>query len=413
MRFKKKYDKILTKEFLQREYAENNQSALDIANQIGCDQATVYNYLRLYQIDRKQIRQKVKPGETFNHLTAIKIVGKTKNGTKIWLCKCDCGNLHKVDGSSLALGKTKSCGCSRTRQPIFPNMVFGDLTVIRKEGSNKYNKVLWLCKCKCGKFSTPTASSLRNGSSKTCGCSHRRKAEHSGCWKGCGDISGGKWIQIITSANNRNINFNITIENGWSLFEKQEYRCALSGLHLDLDRKSCTASLDRIDSAKGYELDNVQWVHKDINNIKASITQDEFIHLCKLITSPLKQIKNIVPYNISIYKKFWNRFVDGAKRRNIKFDLSQLEALNKFRNQNGLCAFTNQIISIPQNNKEYKNSLQTASLDRIDNTDYYHIDNIQWAHKVINMSRKDLNIDYYKYLCKLVSKYNNLNKETK
>jgi hypothetical protein len=44
-----------------------------------------------------------------------------------------------------------------------------------------------------------------------------------------------------------------------------------------------TASLDRIDSSKGYCEDNVQWVHKDINRMKNTFDQDYFISLCKLI----------------------------------------------------------------------------------------------------------------------------------
>jgi hypothetical protein len=44
-----------------------------------------------------------------------------------------------------------------------------------------------------------------------------------------------------------------------------------------------TASLDRIDSTKGYLVGNVQWVHKDINNIKQDYTVDELMKYCELI----------------------------------------------------------------------------------------------------------------------------------
>lgn len=37
---------------------------------------------------------------------------KTKSGSRIyWECQCDCGNKVYVSGSSLRIGKTKSCGC--------------------------------------------------------------------------------------------------------------------------------------------------------------------------------------------------------------------------------------------------------------------------------------------------------------
>lgn len=33
----------------------------------------------------------------------------------VWVCRCTCGNLHEVLGSSLRGGCTKSCGCARGR----------------------------------------------------------------------------------------------------------------------------------------------------------------------------------------------------------------------------------------------------------------------------------------------------------
>ncbi len=45
-------------------------------------------------------------GQRFGRLLAIEYAGGCK-----WLCKCDCGNEKLVDGSSLRLGHTRSCGC--------------------------------------------------------------------------------------------------------------------------------------------------------------------------------------------------------------------------------------------------------------------------------------------------------------
>lgn len=51
-------------------------------------------------------------GKRYGRLVAIKDVGRTtKQGDVIWLCKCDCGNLARVRGSSLTSGNTRSCGC--------------------------------------------------------------------------------------------------------------------------------------------------------------------------------------------------------------------------------------------------------------------------------------------------------------
>ena len=51
--------------------------------------------------------------QRFGRLIAMRPVGKTAGGEYIWGCICDCGNKHEVRGSSLRIGKTKSCGCLR------------------------------------------------------------------------------------------------------------------------------------------------------------------------------------------------------------------------------------------------------------------------------------------------------------
>jgi len=44
-----------------------------------------------------------------------------------------------------------------------------------------------------------------------------------------------------------------------------------------------TASVDRIDSNKGYIKGNVQFVHKDINLMKNVLNIEYFIEMCKKI----------------------------------------------------------------------------------------------------------------------------------
>jgi hypothetical protein len=44
-----------------------------------------------------------------------------------------------------------------------------------------------------------------------------------------------------------------------------------------------TASLDRINNNLGYVIDNVQWTHKAINQMKSDRTQEEFLNLCCLV----------------------------------------------------------------------------------------------------------------------------------
>lgn len=50
-------------------------------------------------------------GMKFTRLTALRIVGKTKDNRPAWLCRCDCGNEVIVSEHNLKRNNTKSCGC--------------------------------------------------------------------------------------------------------------------------------------------------------------------------------------------------------------------------------------------------------------------------------------------------------------
>lgn len=50
-------------------------------------------------------------GQRFGRLTVIKEAGRDKRNNVMWACKCDCGVSVVVNGRSLRLGHTKSCGC--------------------------------------------------------------------------------------------------------------------------------------------------------------------------------------------------------------------------------------------------------------------------------------------------------------
>lgn len=106
------------------------------------------------------------------------------------------------------------------------------------------------------------------------------------------DLSGIFYSDIIYSANRRGIKFdsvNLTMEYLWNLYIAQDKKCALSKVEIKLFKdfkkkknlRLNTASLDRIDSTKDYEVGNVQWVHKDINKMKSTFKQENFIELCK------------------------------------------------------------------------------------------------------------------------------------
>lgn len=99
------------------------------------------------------------------------------------------------------------------------------------------------------------------------------------------DIRLSWFNKFKSSAELRNLAFNLTPEYLWLLFQEQDYRCSLTGWPIGWSEvgSNHTASIDRIDSDKGYVVGNVQLVHKDVNMAKQQYSQDYFIELCKAV----------------------------------------------------------------------------------------------------------------------------------
>ena len=114
-------------------------------------------------------------GQKFGMLEVIKNIGRAKSGNAIWQCKCECGNITKVETKNLNSGGTKSCGCKRGGRIDITNQKFGKLTAIKPiERKSKQGGTIWKCKCECGKTKEVKTMLLRNGTTKSCGCSLRK-----------------------------------------------------------------------------------------------------------------------------------------------------------------------------------------------------------------------------------------------
>lgn len=110
-------------------------------------------------------------------------------------------------------------------------------------------------------------------------------------FEGYKSISAVYFKSCKNNAQKRNFEFTITKEDMWQQWLNQEEKCALSGIPLTIERnykkmkEGMSASLDRIDSTKGYTVDNIQWIHKDLNKMKMNYNNQYFIDMCKLIAN--------------------------------------------------------------------------------------------------------------------------------
>lgn len=168
------------------------------------------------------------------------------------------------------------------------NQRFGKYVVVRKlDIPGNIKGAIWQVRCDCGNVRELLSNLLRSGQAQSCG----NCGEHY-AWRGVGEMSGSYFTTLMRGAKKRNIPFCVSKEYLWNLYIQQDRKCALSGLDIFFVRdrssqRSCaqTASLDRIDSSKGYEEGNVQWTHKTINIMKWHTDQNQFIELCKLVAN--------------------------------------------------------------------------------------------------------------------------------
>lgn len=113
-------------------------------------------------------------GKIFGHLKVLNLDRKRyyKTHRGYWLCKCKCGTVTSVIGTSLVSGKTKSCGClSLTNNLIdLTGKRYGEWTVLKKSSKNYGGGRKWVCRCNCGKIREIAGDSLKKGRTLSCGC---------------------------------------------------------------------------------------------------------------------------------------------------------------------------------------------------------------------------------------------------
>ncbi len=232
---------------------------------------------------------KIKPGQKFNNLTIIEEIephvepsGRKRRRVRT---KCSCGNTYDVLLTYVNKGRAKSClNCyykeSAIKKTKYKIGQCYDMLTITSLSVTKNNHRFAICKCDCGNEITKRTDLLKLNKHNNCGCIPLWKSQ------GVGEISNSFFYRIKKNASVRDINFNITIEEVWRLFLKQNKECAISGVELEFPANtisSGTASLDRVNSSKDYTIDNIQWIHKDINKMKMELPMNKFLKWVRII----------------------------------------------------------------------------------------------------------------------------------
>ena len=141
--------------------------------------------------------------------------------------------------------------------------------------------------CKLLPHRTKLSIKTKCGKMKKYAIKQNVKGNKSFNFKGYKELGARKFNSYKSNAKKRNIEFSVTIEYLWNLLETQQFKCAISGLPLEIssEKKVFTASPDRINNNLGYVEGNIQWVRKDVNFAKHTLSMSDFINLCKTISN--------------------------------------------------------------------------------------------------------------------------------
>lgn len=167
--------------------------------------------------------------------------------------------------------------------PAPKGAVFGKWLVV--DYSHFDNEHYWTVLCQgCSTTHSRRASQLALGRSSGCQHCNAIEREKYSFWEGIDGIS----KQYLTKLSYRGKEISVTLQDLADQWKAQEGKCAYTGLQLTLVQKDtmwkdATASLDRIDSSKGYIKGNIQWVHKRVNIMKNDMNEKEFLEFCKLV----------------------------------------------------------------------------------------------------------------------------------
>jgi hypothetical protein len=175
-------------------------------------------------------------------------------------------------------------------------LTFGRLKVINRELNGKNGKTLWNCQCSCGNTKIVQGGSLKNGDIKSCGCLKDEKKLKNGeaafnalyqTYKNRGYRKNKKSDFI------RDLPFELEKNDFREIVTKNCFYCGLVPSQIKYNSKSkfIYNGIDRLDSSKGYTIDNSVPCCKKCNRNKWDYSYKDFLEWVERVYD--HSIKNI------------------------------------------------------------------------------------------------------------------------
>ncbi len=233
----------------------------------------------------------LKIGSVFGQLTVIAVNMPSYKGHTRVKCRCSCGNEFIAYSTKLNTGKTTRCKrCSLRDRNVHIEIgsTYKHWTVI--EGPVYINHTCYYkVQCTCGKtmYKIPLyiVDPHSNFSCKDCS---RKDIGYNATIKNgrVGDFTKTLYTKFKRSAESRNLEFAVTMKYLVEVFNRQNNKCAITGDPIPELEK---ASIDRIDSSKGYVEGNVQFVTTQANLSKHIMSMSELYEFCKKVLNHANQ----------------------------------------------------------------------------------------------------------------------------
>jgi hypothetical protein len=165
-----------------------------------------------------------------------------------------------------------------------PSRVYGD-------NSKYYKKRMWLCKCDCGNMTEANTGALTCDKKKSCGClTPTKSAENSIKSRHKIAKEDGGYRSIYSSykqnARSRKFNFNIDFDYAVNIMKGNCHYCGIepSNTYMKSYYNVNYNGIDRVDNTLGYEMNNVVACCKMCNIAKNNNTEQEFLEWVKRLS---------------------------------------------------------------------------------------------------------------------------------
>lgn len=232
-------------------------------------------------------------GERFGRLVALEYETKTggnkkKRRKRYWVCQCDCGQQISVETSPLVKGYTQSCGCIINEKRL--NQRFGKLTAVERMPAGSGGTVRWRCVCDCGNEKIMNTNDLSVRKVFDCGCGAEERKRKAVLARSLPSDIGAlrqMWRDYKYNAKSRGRSWELTAEHLQQLVFGDCYYCGSPPSRQYKPEKYpgdiLVNGVDRVDSSRGYESDNVVSCCWWCNFMKRDMLQDDFIEHCRKI----------------------------------------------------------------------------------------------------------------------------------